>query len=239
MSEFKLNMKLNKLFVFITFFLMLPLVAVSACQNQSLNIEGTKSITEAAGLQKTDTEASGTPNTSSETSVAESTDQGANPEVGGAQFGYLDLYEGLHITGRVIKVDIKTYRLEVTGAVKKTLSLTFDEVKSLPSERIYSELECPGFFTDSGYWTGVKILDLLDRAGLKEDATRVEFIAIDESYSKILALEEILPEGFLIAYEFNDKEFSEYHGFPLRVVAKDLPGSVWVKWLGKIEVLTE
>jgi DMSO/TMAO reductase YedYZ molybdopterin-dependent catalytic subunit len=217
-------MKLNKLFVFITFFLLLTLVAVFGCQNQSLNIKGSKSITEASGTQKTGTE----------TSDAESTNQDSTEQ----QPGYLQEYEGLHITGELIDVDIKTYRLEIVGAVDKTLSLTFDEVKNLPSVRIYSELECPGFFTDKGYWTGVKILDLLNMAGLKENAKRVEFSAVDESYSKILALEEIQPEDFLIAYMFNDKEFSKYHGFPLRVVAKGLPGSVWVKWLGKIEVLT-
>lgn len=217
-------MKLNKLFVFITFFLLLTLVAVFGCQNQSLNIKGSKSITEVSGTQKTGTE----------TSDAESTKQDSTEQ----QPGYLQEYEGLHITGELIDVDIKTYRLEIVGAVDKTLSLTFDEVKNLPSVRIYSELECPGFFTDKGYWTGVKILDLLNMAGLKENAKRVEFSAVDESYSKILALEEIQPEDFLIAYMFNDKEFSKYHGFPLRVVAKGLPGSVWVKWLGKIEVLT-
>ena len=97
----------------------------------------------------------------------------------------------------------------------------------------------PGFFLDKGYWTGVKILDLLNMAGLKENAKRVEFYAVDGSYSKILALKEIQPEDFLIAYHFNDKEFSKYHGFPLRVVAKGQPGSVWVKWLGKIEVLAK
>ena len=223
-----MNIKLNKLFVFITFFLLLTLVAVFGCQNQSLNIKGSKSITEASGTQKTGTE----------TSDAESTNQEDNQDSTEQQPGYLQEYEGLHITGELIDVDIKTYRLEIAGAVDKTLSLTFDEVKNLPSVRIYSELECPGFFTDKGYWTGVKILDLLNMAGLKENAKRVEFSAVDESYSKILSLEEIQPEDFLIAYKFNDKEFSKYHGFPLRVVAKGLPGSVWVKWLGKIEVLT-
>ena len=224
-----MNIKLNKLFVFITFFLLLTLTAVFGCQNQSLNIKGSKSITEASGTQKTGTD----------TRYAESTNQEDNPDSTEQQPGYLQEYEGLHITGELIDVDIKTYRLEIAGAVDKTLSLTFDEVKSLPSVRIYSELECPGFFTDKGYWTGVKILDLLNMAGLKENAKRVEFSAVDESYSKTLALEEIQPEGFLIAYKFNDKKFSKYHGFPLRVVAKGLPGSVWVKWLGKIEVLTK
>jgi DMSO/TMAO reductase YedYZ molybdopterin-dependent catalytic subunit len=150
---------------------------------------------------------------------------------------YLQLYEGLHITGTPIEVDIKNYRLKITGAVEKELNLTFDEVKKLPSVREDIILECPGFFTDEGYWTGVKIMDLLNMAGLKKEAKRVEFISIDGSYSEILALEEIKPDGFLIAYQFDDKEFSKYHGYPLRVIADGEPGSVWVKWLGTIKVL--
>ena len=158
-------------------------------------------------------------------------------DISNTQPSYLQLYEGLHITGTPIEVDIKSYRLKITGAVEKELSLTFDEVKKLSSVRENIALECPGFFIDEGYWTGVKIPDLLNMAGLKKEAKRVKFISIDGTYSQTLALEEIKPDGFLISYQFNGKEFSKYHGYPLRVVADGEPGSVWVKWLGTIEVL--
>jgi len=220
-------MKLNKLFVFITFFLLLALFAAFGCQNQSLNAKSSQSVTETTGTQ----------NTGNKTIDAESTDQEDNQSSSEQQPGYLDEYEGLHITGSPIDVDVKTYRLEISGEVDKALSLTFEEIKNLPSVRIYSELDCPGYFTDKGYWTGVKIIDLLNIAGLKENAERVKFSSIDGSYSQILTVEGIRSEDYLIAYMFNDKEFSKYHGFPLRVVVKGLPGSLWVKWLGKIEVL--
>lgn len=158
-------------------------------------------------------------------------------DISNTQPSYLQLYEGLHITGTPIEVDIKSYRLKITGAVEKELNLTFDEVKKLSSVRKNIALECPGFFVDEGFWTGVKIPDLLNMAGLKKEAKRVKFISIDGTYSQTLALEEIKPNGFLISYQFNDKEFSKYHGYPLRVVADGEPGSVWVKWLGTIEVL--
>ena len=149
---------------------------------------------------------------------------------------YLSLYEGLHVTGHPIEVDINTYRLEVVGAVESPLSLTFDEIKKMDLERRYVVLECPGFFVDEGYWTGVRVRDILEMAEVKRGATEVAFTSIDNSYTKKLPLEEVMQEGFLIAYEFNDKEFSEVHGYPLRIVAEGKPGSVWVKWLGKIEV---
>lgn len=226
-------MKISKVLIFITLFLSLVLLTVSACQNLDSGIKDQETVAEV-------TEVTGVQNTSSETDdsgITGGISSSENEDV--EEPGYLDFYEGLHITGRVVDVDIENYRLEITGAVEKELSLTFDEVKSLPSERVYSELDCPGFFTDKGYWTGIKILDLLDMAGLNEDAKNVEFISVDDSYSKILSLETLQGEGFLVAYEFDDKEFSKYHGFPLRVVAKGQPGSVWVKWLGKIVVLTE
>ena len=151
----------------------------------------------------------------------------------------IEVYEGLHITGTVIEVDIDSYRLKITGAVKNLLEFSFDDIKGLPSAREYVELECPNIFIDKGYWTGVKVLDLLTMAGIDDNAKRVKFTSIDKSYTQILFLEEIKPDGFLIAYQFNDKEFSKYHGYPLRLVAKDLAGSIWVKWLGEIEVLND
>ena len=154
---------------------------------------------------------------------------------------FIDLYEGLHITGTPIDVDIKTYRLKISGAVDKELSLTFDDIKKIKSVREDIILVCPGLysatFVDKGYWTGVRVIDLLNLAGIKKEAKNVEFISIDGSYTKTLSVEKVKSDGFLIAYQFNDKEFSKYHGYPLRLVAKGETGSYWVKWLGEMKVV--
>lgn len=148
--------------------------------------------------------------------------------------------EGLHRTGVPIDVDIKTYRLKITGAVDKEVNLTFDELKKMESVREEIELVCEDLyqdnFVDKGYWTGVRVIDLLNLVGIKKDAKDVEFISIDDSYKELLPLELLKNDGFLIAYKFNDKEFSKYNGYPLRLVAKGQAGSYWVKWLGEIKV---
>jgi DMSO/TMAO reductase YedYZ molybdopterin-dependent catalytic subunit len=152
---------------------------------------------------------------------------------------YLDLYEGLHITGKPIDVDITTYRLKIGGSVDKELSLSFDDIKNMGSVREEIELICPGYFIDIGYWTGVRVIDLLNLAGIKKEAKNVEFATIDDSYYTALSIEKVKGDGFLIAYQFDDKEFSKYHGYPLRLVAKGEAGNIWVKWLGKISLLPD
>ena len=160
----------------------------------------------------------------------------ASPWRASATTAAYPVVEGLHVTGQPIDIDIDAYRLKISGAVEKPLSLSYTEIRAMEAERELVTLVCPGFFVDEGNWTGVKISDLLALAGIEEAATRVSFISADGSYSADLKLEEVMGEGMLIAYAFEDKPFPKVHGYPLRVVAKDQPGNRWVKWLGEIVV---
>jgi DMSO/TMAO reductase YedYZ molybdopterin-dependent catalytic subunit len=173
-----------------------------------------------------------------ETEIDTNEDEAPIPQ--GQSFGYNPLVDGLHVTGNPVEVDIEKYRLEVFGEVETLLSLTFDEIKDMESTRIFAELICPDTFKDEGYWTGVSVDNLLKLAEVKEGAAEVHFISLDGVYRKSLKIEEVTGnEDLLIAYHFNDKEFPEIHGYPLRIVAKDYPGYLWVKWLGKIEITKE
>ena len=135
-----------------------------------------------------------------------------------------------------MEVDIETYRLKVEGAVETPLALTYDELMGMEQVRIYAELDCPGFFVDTGYWTGVPVRDILEKAGVAEDASTVTFIALGGSYRQQLTLKGARDDGMLISHAFNDEPYPTIHGYPLRLVAEGLPGSYWVKWLGEIRV---
>jgi DMSO/TMAO reductase YedYZ molybdopterin-dependent catalytic subunit len=147
--------------------------------------------------------------------------------------------DGLHVTGTPIPVDITSYRLAVSGNVQHPLSLTYDQVREMPSVQKQVTLVCPGVFVDKGVWTGVPLRDILLKAGLEDDSVRVAFIGMDERYRSELPLTRALSDGVLIAYEFDGKTFDRRNGFPLRLVAKNEPGYFWVKWLGRIEVIAE
>jgi len=213
----------------------------SSCDKEKTQVTAT------AGNQSTGSAAAGHQSTkstaaehqSTESTAAQTFESQTTSIKGSIIVGTNSLYQGLHITGTPIDVDIKTYRLKVSGAVDKEQSFTFDDIKNMKSVREEIELICPGFFADKGYWTGVKVIDLLNLAGIKKGTKNIEFICIDNSYKKTLSIEKVKGDGFLIAYQFNDKEFSNIHGYPLRLVAKDEDGSYWVKWLGEINVLAD
>ena len=160
---------------------------------------------------------------------------GPPPGISGIGGSY-PLVEGLHVTGTPVDIDAETYRLEIRGAVETPLSLSLEQIRAMEARREFVVLDCPGFFTDEGNWTGVSIAELLDLAGVKPEAEQIKFVAADGKYSANLKLEQIMGEGMLIAYAFEDKPLPKVHGYPLRVVAKDQPGNRWVKWLGEIVV---
>jgi DMSO/TMAO reductase YedYZ molybdopterin-dependent catalytic subunit len=149
---------------------------------------------------------------------------------------YLQLVDGLHVTGTPVEVDLQTFRLRVEGAVERPLSLSFEQVRALPAVRQNITLNCPGFFTDRGTWTGVPVRDLLAMAGVRAEAATVVFTSLSEGYSSTLSLKDIERDGVLVAYEFEGKPFPVVHGFPLRLTARDHEGNVWVKWLEEIRV---
>lgn len=144
--------------------------------------------------------------------------------------------DGLHLTGTPIEIDRDTYRLAIFGWVEHPLKMSLHEILSMQPTRLAADLVCPGVFRDAGEWTGVRLGDLLEEAGIKAGAVKVVFRSVDGGYEQSLPLQKAMSEGTLISYRFNGKEFDPRNGFPLRLVAKGEPGSVWVKWLGEIEV---
>jgi len=144
--------------------------------------------------------------------------------------------ERLSLTGKPPKeVDIDKYRLTVSGLVGNTLDLTYDELLSLPSVTKVVLLICHDSHVDNARWKGVPVSYLLDRAAVPADASEVTFIAMDR-YSRTLPIEVARGDGTFVAYEVNGVPIPLKHGYPLRLVVKDLYGENWVKWLRQIDV---
>jgi DMSO/TMAO reductase YedYZ molybdopterin-dependent catalytic subunit len=147
-------------------------------------------------------------------------------------------------------IERASWRLNVGGAVAKPLTLTYEELLALALGEVASDagaqlerldelvalLDCTGGFYSSQRWRGVRIDRLLDLAQPHADARYISFISVT-TYRWSLPLYEA--RQALVATHVGDDALSHDHGAPLRLVAPGRRGLEWVKWITRIEVLTE
>lgn len=147
----------------------------------------------------------------------------------------LDPESGLHVTGLPQWIDITTYRLQVTGLVDHPLSLSYDDLRCMPSVTDNPDLICPGYFNDKATWSGVPIQYILELAGVQKEATQLTLVSADGYRVKVTLEQANAGENFL-AYQVNGKLLPVLHGFPLRAVFPSMYGSYWIKWLIEIQI---
>jgi DMSO/TMAO reductase YedYZ molybdopterin-dependent catalytic subunit len=150
-------------------------------------------------------------------------------------YAQLDETTGLHVTGKAQKIDLESYRLEVTGKVKHLLTLSYDDLRCMPRIEARPTLICPGFFEDTATWAGAPLKSVLELAGVQEKASGIRLISAD-GYSAPVPLLEALSEKNFLAYAWEGEPLPILHGFPVRAVFPELDGDTWIKWLVKIEV---
>ena len=163
-------------------------------------------------------------------------------------------------------LDAARWRLSIEGdAVSEPMSLTYDDVRSLPGRTLVSYLECAGnhramfnlingretsgtqWMTGAignGEWTGAALSDVLTLAGIKDNAVSVMLVGLDtespeEGFRYVLPVEKAMRPDTLLAYALNGETLPRDHGFPLRAVVPGWVGSANVKWLGRIVVSSE
>jgi sulfite oxidase len=157
-------------------------------------------------------------------------------------------------------VNLSEWKLKIEGLVDHPATLSMQDLRKLPRVEMAGVLECAGsgrsFYqprvagTQWAYggvgnarWTGVRLKDVLQRAGIKESAQHILCDGADVPLGKMPDFQRTIPVAkalhpdTLLAYEMNGRSLSVEHGFPLRVVAPGWAGDSWVKWLQRIEVL--
>ena len=139
-------------------------------------------------------------------------------------------------------VDGTTWRLTVDGLVDRPLSLTLDELIALPSVTGYRTMECISTSIVRGdhlignqKWRGVRISDLLDRAGVKPGAGWILWEA-EDGFTESTPLEVAREADSWIVYEMGDALLTPEHGYPARVLIAGRFGMKQPKWLRRMQV---
>jgi DMSO/TMAO reductase YedYZ molybdopterin-dependent catalytic subunit len=130
------------------------------------------------------------------------------------------------------------YRLTVGGLVDKPYTLTYDELRALPPTMMTKDFQCvTGWRVTNVPWTGVKLADLLDRAGVKPTGKALLFTSFDGLYTESLTMAQARRDDVIVAYDMQGKPLSSDHGGPARLYVSPMYGYKSCKWLSGIEVV--
>jgi hypothetical protein len=95
-------------------------------------------------------------------------------------------------------------------------------------------------------WKGVRLKEVLNKAGLAAGSKQVTFNGMDgpvvekiPDFVKSLEVDQALDDDTMLAYEMNGEALPMLNGFPLRLIVPGYYGTYWVKHLNEITVLDE
>lgn len=143
----------------------------------------------------------------------------------------------------VPRVDAGNWVLRVRGLVEEPLTLTYEALRDLPQVEADITLACVsnevgGDLVGTARWTGVRLDELLDRAGVLPGAEQVVGRATD-GWDAGFPLEVLDGRDALVAIGMNGEPLPARHGFPARLIVPGLFGYVSAtKWLIEIELTT-
>jgi DMSO/TMAO reductase YedYZ molybdopterin-dependent catalytic subunit len=151
------------------------------------------------------------------------------------------LFYRIDINPIVPVVDEKTWNLTVKGLVDNPLTITYEEIRKMPSVEQYATLECVsnkigGDLISTALWKGIKLRDLLARAKVKPGAKYIAF-GCSDGYDVGIPLENGLMDGTILAYDMNLAPLIAKHGFPVRAIVPGLYGMMNPKWITEIELV--
>jgi DMSO/TMAO reductase YedYZ molybdopterin-dependent catalytic subunit len=160
------------------------------------------------------------------------------------------------------EVDVRSWKLSVGGdAAERKAEYSLDDLKNgFEQIELVAVNQCSGNRRGLsqphvqgiqwGYgamgnarWKGVRLKDVLDKAGVKKEALEVAFDGADSGivektpdFIKSIPTWRALDENTLLAWEMNGESLPHWNGYPLRAVVPGWTGTYWVKHLTSIEV---
>src|SRR3954451_9594623 len=129
------------------------------------------------------------------------------------------------VTGSLPSRSRADYTLRVDGLVDQPFDLSYDELVAMPPTKLTRDFQCvTGWRVPDVEWKGVRLADLLDRAGVQSTATALRFHSFDGAYPESLTLEQARRKDVIVAYQFEGSPLSDEHGGPVRLYVAPMYG---------------
>jgi DMSO/TMAO reductase YedYZ molybdopterin-dependent catalytic subunit len=136
------------------------------------------------------------------------------------------------------------WRLRITGMVDQPVELTYDDLLALDSVEAPVTIACVsnevgGGLVGTAVWQGVPLAALLERAGVRPEATQIVGRSVDGFTAGFPTTVALDGRTALVAYAMNGEPLPADHGHPARLIVSGLYGYVSAtKWLEEIELTT-
>ena len=144
------------------------------------------------------------------------------------------------ISGSMPAFDPATWSLKIGGLVDQPVSLTYDQLRSLPRVEQVSDFHCvTGWSVNNVHWAGVRMHDVLAVARPQASGHALQFTSMEVPYVDYLTLRQASLRDVMLAYEMDGKPLAQEHGAPLRLVIPEMYGYKNVKWLERIDVVPQ
>ena len=153
------------------------------------------------------------------------------------------------------QVDLNSYRLKVTGLVENEKEYTLADLRAMSQFQIDAGFECGGNrsalyhgLIGNANWSGVRLADILNDAGIKPAGEEVVFFGADigselireteveQAFARSLPVADAMRDVNMLALEMNGENLPQFHGRPLRLLVPGYYGVANVKWLTQIHV---
>jgi DMSO/TMAO reductase YedYZ molybdopterin-dependent catalytic subunit len=184
--------------------------------------------------------------------------------------GFLTPTESFYVRTHfpIPSIDRNAWWLHVEGDVENPFAINYEQLLELESVTIPVTLECAGnnrSFLEpkvkgvqwalgavgTAEWTGVPLSILLDRGGVRANASEVILEGADHGilqdpksppgelkFARSIPLEKARAD-VLLAYKMNGSDLPPEHGFPVRAIVPGWYAVASIKWLQRIIVTAE
>ena len=141
------------------------------------------------------------------------------------------------VTASIPRLDPATYELKVEGMVDHPLRLSLDDLRAMPRTSLVHFFQCvTGWRVPDVHWQGVRLADVLERAGVQRGATALRLFSADGVYTESLSLAQARLDSVLVADRMIGNDVTAEHGGPVRLYVAPMYGYKSIKWLDRIEV---
>ena len=163
------------------------------------------------------------------------------------------------------QIDAAQWKLAIAGeSLDKPLELTYEnlmrdfetvEVAAVcmcsGNRRGLSQPHVPGVQWGHGAignakWRGVRLRDLLNKAGLKKDAVEIVLGGADgpvldktPDFVKSIPAWKAMDENTLVAFAMNGEKLPHWNGFPARIVVPGWTATYWMKHVTSISAISQ